>query len=168
MTDRSEEPDITEAGRSAVSDDRFNWLEYPNDDFPYYNGRPVRISGPQWWFVMLMTAIGFLALVAPIPFIPGAIGQFIRAILFFAIPLAGLAIVTLGHWTAIFRPIGGRDIKWIIGFAVLNILGSVAIGSAVLRLFGATANPLVSGLGSQSTSEQVLFFLKTALQLFAD
>jgi hypothetical protein len=89
MTDRSEEPDITEAGRSAVSDDRFNWLEYPNDDFPYYNGRPVRISGPQWWFVMLMTAIGFLALVAPIPFIPGAIGQFIRAILFFAIPLAG-------------------------------------------------------------------------------
>ncbi|MGB7948918.1 MAG: hypothetical protein WCH75_14630 [Candidatus Binatia bacterium] len=79
MTDRSEEPDITKAGRSAVSDDRFNWLEYPNDDFPYYNRVPVLVSGAEWLIVMTTVILGFLALVAPIPLIPGAIGQFIRA-----------------------------------------------------------------------------------------
>jgi hypothetical protein len=30
---------------------RFTWLERRGDDFPYCNGRPVEITGSQWWLV---------------------------------------------------------------------------------------------------------------------
>jgi membrane protease YdiL (CAAX protease family) len=42
--------------------DRFGGFEYPGDDFPFYNGVPAGISGPQWGFVMVMVAIGFAVL----------------------------------------------------------------------------------------------------------
>jgi CAAX protease family protein len=98
-----------------ADEDRFNRFEYPSGDFPYYNGLPVGISGREWLFILGMVLLGFLALVAPVPLFAGRIGQFIPAILFFAIPLAGLAVVAPRYWTALFRRVGGRDILWMVG-----------------------------------------------------
>ena len=36
------------------------------NDFPYYNGLPQQITGPQWLFVMLGVVAGFAVLAAAI------------------------------------------------------------------------------------------------------
>lgn len=162
MTDRSGEPETSEPGRTVVASDRFNKFEYPTGDFPYYNGVPVRISGLQWWFVIGMVVIGYLVLIAPVRAFAGGIGQFIPAILFPAIPLLGLAIVTPAHWTAIFRQVRGRDVLWMVVFALLNTVVTLAVGMVALKVLGVDRNPGLAGLSALSASELVLFYLKTA------
>jgi hypothetical protein len=44
----------------------------------------------------------------------------IPAVLFPLIPLMALARVAPGHWTAIFGKVGGRELRLMIGFALLN------------------------------------------------
>jgi len=140
----------------------------PANDFPYYNGIPARITGPQWWFVMLIVAIGFAVLVAPIPAFASRLGRFVPAILFFAIPLIGLRLVAGKHWTAIFRKLRVRDFLWMIAFALLNVVVALVVGSLVMKLFGAEANSALAGLADQTVGERVLFFLKAAIQLFGE
>lgn len=151
-----------------AADDRFDKFEYPNDDFPYYNGIPTEISVAQWLWVMAAVVLGFFALVTPIPFVTGDIGGFIHAILFFAIPLVGLAIVAGKQWTALFRKVSGRDIMWMVAFALLNMVATILVGYFVMTFLGAASNPALSGLGELDSSRRVLFFLKTAPQLFGE
>lgn len=47
--------------------DCFGWRENAND-FPYYDGLPVGISGLQWLFLTSMVALGFVTLCVPLPF----------------------------------------------------------------------------------------------------
>ena len=166
MADPTREP---ESGESQVSaEDRFERFEYPGRDFPYYNGSPVRISGAQWLFVLAMVVVGFLALVVPFPVYAGDLGQFVPAILFFAMPLVGLIIVTPKHWTAIFQKTGGRDVMWMVVFAVINLVVSLTAAFVVKGVFGTTTNPAVSALAGMTTTEQILFYLKTIPQLFGE
>jgi len=146
----------------------FKRFEYPGRDFPFYNGLPIKISAAQWLFLMVTVAVGFLALVVPFPVYTRDLGQFVPAILFFAIPLAGLVIVTPQHWTAIFRRISGRDVMWMVVFAVINIVVSLAVGFAVSAVFGTTENPAVNALAGMTTAERILFYLKTIPQLFGE
>ena len=139
-----------------------------NNDFPFYNGAPVRITGPQWSFVMLAAALGFLALVWPGWAGLGMAGGFLSAVLFCAIPLLGLARVAPRHWTAIFHRVGLREIGWMISFALLNIVVSSAAGFVVIRTVGAAPNAATAALDAQSGPERVAFFLKTAVQLFGE
>jgi CAAX protease family protein len=166
MADPDEEP---ESGVSHVpADDRFRRFEYPGRDFPFYNGLPIGISASQWLFLMVMVAVGFLALVVPFPVYTRDLGQFVPAILFFAIPLAGLVIVTPKHWTAIFRRISGGDILWIVVFAVINLVVSLGAAFVVEGVFGTTTNPAIYALAVMTTAERILFYLKTIPQLFGE
>jgi len=166
MADPSKEPEFSETQLSA--DERFKRFEYPGRDFPFYNGLPAGLSGAQWLFVLVMVAVGFLALSAPFPLFADVWGQFIPAMLFFAIPLAALAIVTPRHWTAIFRKVGGRDILWMVVFAVINMAVSLSAAAVVTGIFGTTTNPAVSALATMTAAERILFYLRTIPQLFGE
>ncbi|WIG58644.1 MAG: hypothetical protein OJF49_001390 [Ktedonobacterales bacterium] len=156
--------------QAAKMSDRFGTLIERHDtaDFPYYNCIPVRISGLQWWFVMLMVALGFTALITLGSIFLGPLAGFIPAILFVAFPLAGLILVARGHWQAIFRRVSGRDILTMVVFAILNILVSSTVGAIVAQIFGAGANPEVNALAKGSAVDWIMFFPKTAIQLFGE
>lgn len=144
------------------------WLERGEDDFPYYAGLPITISASKWLFVVAMAALGFVILASKIAWPGGIWGQFAPAILFFALPLAGLAIVAPQGWTAIFRKVGGREIKQMFGYAALNIIVSLAIGAIVMRLFGVASNSAIADISDLDQANKIVFYLKTALQLFGE
>ena len=152
------------------SQDRFNKFEYPNDDFPYYNGLPINISGWQWLFVVGMVAVGFLFFMTPISFFDkgGFYMQFLKAVLFFVIPLVGLAIVAKKYWMAIFRKVKGKDVLWMFGFAFLNLVVTMLIGWFVKTIFGVASNAGTAGLATQTRSEQIEFFFKSIPSLFGE
>lgn len=147
--------------------ERFAWLERPDDDFPYYRGRPAEISPGGWWIVMLAVAVGFAILIHPPPFLRG-FGGFLATILYFALPLAALAYVAGNAWTAIFRPLRGRDFLLMIGFAILNIVVALIVGSIMINLMETTANEAAAGAGALEGGEVWLFFARTGLQLFGE
>jgi membrane protease YdiL (CAAX protease family) len=137
-------------------------------DFPYYKGVPVRISGPQWLCVIAAVAVAFLALVLPIPWPGGAFAPLIPAILFAAIPLAALARVAPGHWKAIFGRVGGRELRLMLGFALLNIVVSMSVGGIVRAFTEVTPNAAAEMLSGMDATGRVLFFAKTIPQLFGE
>ena len=150
------------------ADEHVLGLQSPTDDFPYYNGKPEGLSGKQWLLLMFGVLAGFLVLIAPLPLFAGNIGQFIPAILFFAIPLATLACITPQHWMALFHRVTGRDIKWMILFALLNIVVTMVIGLAVSQSLGTHSNPAFAAMATQTPVELLLFFLKTLPQLLGE
>ncbi|TXH92088.1 MAG: CPBP family intramembrane metalloprotease [Pseudomonas sp.] len=150
------------------NEERFARLEDPGTDFPFYNGVPVSISGKQWLFVVAMVVVGFLVLALPIPWPKGTFWQFIPAILMPGIPLVALAYVAPGHWKAIFGKVGGREVKLMFGFALLNIVVSMIVGAIVMALFGATPNRTAAELGGLDTAGQIAFFAKTIPQLLGE
>tara|TARA_R110000764_G_scaffold8822_1_gene29097 strand:- start:1392 stop:2189 length:798 start_codon:yes stop_codon:yes gene_type:complete len=140
-------------------------------DFPFYNGAPVALSGVQWLIVLLGVILGFLALTVPIlpmAFYETTLGTFVPAILFFALPLIALAAVAGPHWRALFRTPGWRDFLLMIGIALLNLIVAVAVVLLVRLVFAMNANPVGDMLGAFSSSETVLFYLKTLPQLFGE
>lgn len=141
---------------------------YPADDFPFYNDRPVALSGGKWMVVLAGVVLGFLVLTAPVPFFATTWGQWIPAILFFAIPLAALAWAAPGHWTAIFRRLRARDVMWMVLIALLNIVVSLCVALPIQKIFGAEANPVGDLLRGQDAAESVVFFLRTIPQLFGE
>jgi uncharacterized protein len=155
------------AARGPAPAERLARLEDPGIDFPYYDGAPVAISGLQWLFVMAMVVAGFLVLQLPIRW-PGGTGQFLPAILMPAIPLAALAWVARGHWTAIFGRVGFREIRLMVGFGLLNIVVSLAVGAAVNALTTVSANAATAQLGAMDAAGRIAFFAKTAPQLFGE
>ena len=146
----------------------FFWFERNSDDFPYYKGSPVALTSAQWWLVMLGVAVGFAALILPPPFLRGSVSNFVPAVLYCAIPLAALAFVSGGAWTAIFRPLRVRDAFWIFGFAILNIAVTFVVGSIMIGVMETTANEAVGSVATQSGSALALFFARTAIQLFGE
>lgn len=52
------------------ADERFNCLEYLDDDFPYYNGKPVGLSGKQWLLLILGVLVGGRLAASEIAFRP--------------------------------------------------------------------------------------------------
>ncbi len=151
-----------------LKNDRFTWLEDPGRDFPFYNGEPTSISKGQWLFVMAMVVAGFLVLLLPIRWPGGSFGQFLPAVLMPAIPLAALAYVVPGHWTSIFGRVGGREVKLMVGFALLNIVVSMSVGALVVALTSVTQNAATAQLSGLDTAGRILFFAKTIPQLFGE
>ncbi|MCG2837605.1 CPBP family intramembrane metalloprotease [Photobacterium sp. WH77] len=138
------------------------------DDFPFYNDKPAAFSPRQWLLLVVLVFAGFAVLITPIPLFATPFGQFIPAILFFAIPLFYLARIAPFHWRAIFRPMSFNHLKWMIGIGLLNLVISVLLGLLVVKLFGANPNHALAQLSDMTTVEKVLFFLKTLPQLFGE
>ena len=148
--------------------DRIAWLERQNDDFPYYDGQPVTISGGQWAVVMCAVAAGFAALIFPPAFLRGTVTQFVPAIVFFAVPLIALAWVAPGGWTAMFRRLRGIDIVWMIAFAVANLIVTLVVGSILVAVLDTTSNPGISALSDETALDRTLFFARAVPQLFGE
>jgi membrane protease YdiL (CAAX protease family) len=149
--------------------ERFSRLEGTSGEFPFYNGTPVSLSGGQWLLVLTAVVIAFLLLALPIDWPGGSnLGQLIPAILFPAIPLAALAFVAPVHWRSLFGKVGGREVRLMIGFGLLNLVVSMAVGGLVSTLTTVTPNASTSGLGGLDTAGQVAFFAKTLPQLFGE
>lgn len=154
--------------RALTPAERLRWLEDPGRDFPFYNGAPVGPSAWQWLFVMAAVAAGFLVLVLPIPWPGGPLGALIPAVLFPLIPLAALAHVAPGHWKAIFGKVGGRELRLMLGFALLNIVVSMSVGAIVRALADVTSNAAAAQLSGMDTTGRIVFFAKTVPQLFGE
>ena len=147
---------------------RLGRLEDPVGDFPFYNGAPVALSGGQWLLVMVAVVAGFLVLVLPIPWPVGPIGAWIPAVLFPLIPLLALAKVAPGHWKAIFGKVGGRELRLMLGFALLNLVVTMGVGAVVYALTDVTPNAANAQLSAMDTAGRIAFFAKMAPQLFGE
>jgi membrane protease YdiL (CAAX protease family) len=147
---------------------RLKRLEDAVDDFPFYNGAPVALSGWQWLLVMAGVVAGFAALVWPIPWPGGPLAQMIPAVLFVAIPLAVLALVAPGHWHVIFGGVGWRELRLMVGFALLNVVVSMGVGALVRALAEVTPNAAAGQLAAMGTGERLAFFAKTLPQLLGE
>jgi membrane protease YdiL (CAAX protease family) len=154
--------------RALAPAQRLVRLEDPIGDFPFYKGAPVPISSLQWLFVMAAVVAAFLVLVLPIPWPGGPFGALIPALLFPVIPLAALARVAPGHWKAIFGKVGGRELRLMLGFALLNIVVSMSVGGIVQALTDVTPNAATAQLGAMDMPGRIAFFAKTIPQLFGE
>ena len=143
-------------------------LEDPGRDLPFYNGLPMGLSGGQWLFVMAAVVAGFAVLVAPIPWPAGPLGAMIPALLFPLIPLAVLAHVAPGHWRVLFGTVGWRELRLMLGFALLNIVVSMSVGAIVRALADVTPNAAAAQLSGMDTAARIAFFAKTVPQLFGE
>ncbi|MBN9360315.1 MULTISPECIES: CPBP family intramembrane glutamic endopeptidase [unclassified Devosia] len=135
-------------------------------DLPFYDGRPVEISGRGWLLVLLAVALGFAALVA-LP-LDGAPLNFVPPLLFVAIPLGALAMVAGRHWTAPFRRYGIKQFGQSLGFGVLTIVVSGVAGYLLSLLTPMAANPAVTSLEGVGPAELVLFLSRTFIQLIGE
>jgi hypothetical protein len=154
--------------RALAPAERLRWLEGPGRDFPFYNGAPVGLSAWQWLFVMAAVAAGFAVLVAPIPWPAGPLGAMIPAVLFPLIPMVALAQVAPGHWKALFGRVGWRELRLMVGFALLNIVVSMSVGAIVHALADVTPNAATAQLSGMDTVGRIAFFAKTIPQLFGE
>jgi len=148
--------------------ERLRWLEDPGRDFPFYNGVPVGLSAWQWLFVMAAVAAGFAVLVAPIPWPAGPLGAMIPAVLLPLIPMVALAQVAPGHWKVIFGKVGGRELRLMVGFALLNIVVSMSVGAIDRALAEVTPNAATAQLSGMDTVGRIAYFAKTIPQLFGE
>lgn len=142
--------------------------ENPNRDFPFYRGDPVALTASQWWFLLVLVAIAFALLIAPIAWPGGQLGAFVPAFLLPGLPLAGLAWVSKGHAGQLFGPVGWREIKLMALFAILNIIVTMTVGGIVLAVFGASANPAIAKASELSPGGLFLFLIQTAIQLVGE
>ncbi|WP_347310734.1 CPBP family intramembrane glutamate endopeptidase [Defluviimonas sp. SAOS-178_SWC] len=148
--------------------ERFGWLERDGDDFPYYRGSPVGISTGGWLVVLAGVALGFAVLLLGPRFVGAGSARFLLAFLFWAIPLAALALVAGRDWTALFRRLRAVDFLWMIGFAILNALVTLVTGSLITHLTDATANTAVTGAGQMEAGRALHFFAMTGIQLIGE
>lgn len=157
-----------DTSRPLASEHRLRRLEDPVGDFPFYNDAPTAISARQWLFVLGAVAAGFLVLVLPIPWPGGVLGALIPAVLFPVLPMVALAHVAPKHWTVIFGKVGVRELRLMLGFALLNIVVSMSIGAIVSVLTEVTPNGAAQLLGSMDAAGRMAFFAKTVPQLFGE
>jgi len=142
--------------------------ENPGRDFPFYNGQPISLSGGQWLLLLGLVAGSFALLIAPIAWPGGAFGAFVPAILFPLIPLVGLSLVSRGSAGLLFGPVGWREIRSMVLFALLNIAVSMSVGAIVKLTLGATANKAIAIANSLAPGDLALFLVKTAVQLVGE
>jgi membrane protease YdiL (CAAX protease family) len=146
--------------------DQFKHLELANDDFPYYQGWPVWISGRQWALVLvvLAAAFGFL-LVSPLN---GDYSIFITAFVFSLAPLVALYAVAHPGWTAIFRRLTWRHIMWGVAFGLINVVVSWILGGIVTVIAETSANAATQSITEKAAPEIVANFASVAIQLFGE
>lgn len=111
---------------------------------------------------------GFLAMVTPLPVADGLLTGWLRAFLFVGLPLLGLRLASPRGWTAMFAGVGWREVKLMFVFALLNIVVSMAVGTAI-KLFGTTTpNPAIADAAQAGGVRLLNFFSKVALQLLGE
>ena len=152
---------------APLAGERVRILASTADDLPYYAG-PRRLSGAAWLFVLAALAFAFAVLAwSGASFGTGA-GRLIPALLFVALPLLALGNVAGRHWRALFRRVGVREVGWMLGFALLNVVVSVGMALIVRRLTTTAAHPASELVVTASSDERVAFFAATLPQLLGE
>lgn len=141
-------------------------------DFPLYDGEPRLLTGTQWAVVLgawLVAAACDLLLEVPGP---AWLGVVVRGVLFAGLPLLALAWALGGGFgTAVrtlFRPVGGRDVGLMVGFAALNVVLSFIVGVIVASLVDVAPNPTGGTLSELGTGDRVAYFLAMVPQLVGE
>ena len=137
-------------------------------DFPFYREGPHALSARHWVVLLLGAALGFSMLTVPVAFFKTTMGGFVPAILFPLIPLAVLAIMVGKGWRALFRTPTWRDVLLMVAIAGANILVSFTVALLLQLVFKMNANPANALLAEASDTALILFYLKTAPQLFGE
>ena len=157
------------AARPVLNDgDSFGFERNSAGDFPFYRQPPNTLSGRSWVLILLGVVLGFAVLTAHIAFYKTTAGGFVPAILFPLIPLAVLAMVAGKAWRSLFRTPTGRDVLLMLAIAGVNILVSVAVALVLQHLFKMRENPVSAMLAEASNTARILFYVKTAPQLFGE
>lgn len=135
-------------------------------DFPYYDGRPILLSGQAWLTLMASLALGFAALtLLPLPDFPL---NLIPALLFLIIPILALIWITGSHWTALFRPVGLPQIGQMVVFALLTLAGSIAVALVLSQLVPFSDNPVYQTVGDMTAAQMAERLLPTIPQLIGE
>jgi membrane protease YdiL (CAAX protease family) len=143
-------------------------LEPEGADFPFYADNPPIVSGAGWLLVLAGTVAGFSALVIPMPFEDNIVTGWLRTAAFVALPLVALALAAPGGWQAIFRHVGLREVLLMFGFAILNIIITMSIGT-LINIFGTTTgNTGIAGAANLEGARLASFFAKVGLQLLGE
>lgn len=145
-------------------------LSGPQDrpDFPFYLGRPIGLSGPQWLVVLASVGLAFWLLVAPWTRPSAPWGMWVPVLLFCLVPLGALALVAGRHWTALFHRPSGRDLRLMVGIAALNLVVTVLVGLLVSGQHHVSANPLFQSLGEADSATRVQTLAAMAPQLLGE
>ncbi len=135
-------------------------------DYPFYDGRPVRIEASGWALILAACALAFVALVA-LPFETFPL-NLLPAVLFVALPLMALSRVSGGHQAALFGPFRLKEFGIALGFGLLAIVASIAIGLALRQVTDMTTNPAAGLLVAGGPADYAAFFARTAIQLVGE
>lgn len=135
-------------------------------DFPYYAGRPVLLAGRAWLILIASLALGFAALtLLPLPDFPL---NLIPALLFLIIPLLALRRVAGPYWTALFRPVGLRQIGQMVLFGALTLAGSMAVALILSQFVSFSDNPVSQAAGEMTALQLVARLIPTIPQLIGE
>lgn len=137
-------------------------------DFPFYAGDPIPLRPWQWAFVLATLTVAFALLVMPPLRVQAPWGVFLPALLFCGVPLLGLAVVAGPRWKALFGPVGARQVAWMVGIALLNLVVTVLLGWLVASFVHTSANPAFQQLGMDSTAARVTHFAAMVPQLLGE
>lgn len=135
-------------------------------DLPYYNGHPVEISPGGWLALVASVAAAFLLLILlPLPTAPL---NLIPAVLYTGLPLVTLAMVSGGHQGALFGRFSFWGLAAVLGFGVLTMVVSSAVGLLLLQFTTMTANATAGELADIGQVDLVLFLVRTFIQLIGE
>lgn len=156
----------------AARADRLRWLERAGDDFPFYDGQPVALSGRAWAAVLGAVVAAYLVLTLAGPLAAAALGSVIwarlaLALVFVALPLVVLARVAPQGWRALFRSVTWRDVAWMFGFAMLNMIVVFGVVALLMPFLRMTVNP-IAGVRLPDLAAWVGFLAWMAIQLVGE
>lgn len=138
-------------------------------DFPFYNDLPVSVAWWGWLLVIASTGLAFYLLTGPVlAILPGLVADFSAAILFAAIPLLTLHLVSGGHGTAVFHRYGVKSFGVSLGFAALTIVTSFVIAWLLSFFFSFSANPTGGQLAGTDGVGLAIFLSRTFIQLIGE
>ncbi len=146
------------------------WLQLEDQgrDFPFYNASPVALTAGQWLLLMCAVAVGFAALLGVAPLLQGDLTAFFPAILFVFIPLGALSMLSGQQLQALFYKVGWRELRLMLGFALLNLLVTFAVALIVENFWTTESNPAFEQLKEASNYQLALFYLRTFIQLIGE
>ncbi|MEL5878787.1 CPBP family intramembrane glutamic endopeptidase [Cereibacter sphaeroides] len=135
-------------------------------DFPFYNDRPIPFECRDWLLLMgaLAVALAVLTLL-PLRHFPQ---DLVPALLFLAIPLLALRQVAGPHWTAVFRPVGLREIGLMLLFGLLTLGGSILAALILSQFFTLSGNPVAESFDGMTGLSLAARLLPTVPQLIGE
>jgi membrane protease YdiL (CAAX protease family) len=162
--------DESTTAERAPAPDRFRFEFADRGDFPYYAGDPVALSPAQWVAWVGVTFAGFLVLLTLglVDLFGERFFDWTQVLIFTGAPLIALWLIARHDWTALFRKVSGRDVRWMLIVAAINIPATFAIGAVVKAFSGTAENAAGDTVRESGPLDLFLFFTRTATQLLGE